>query len=88
MSNQNKGEAYGDVICFRDTMSSLELEYKRILIKGFLNNCPAGKPLDDCPLEKIRALSSKERIRAINMMNADVVEFVYTKHEECLHERL
>jgi hypothetical protein len=72
---------------FVQTMHAMELHNKRLRIKGFLTNCPAGRLLDHCPAREIRELSMKEREKIIDEMSEDEVESVYKIHEKCFRGR-
>ncbi len=76
-----------EISFFVQTMHAMELHNKRMRIKGFLTNCPAGRPLDDCPARGIRELSMKERENIIDEMGEDEVESVYRLHEKCFRGR-
>ena len=76
-----------EISFFVQTMHAMELHNKRMRIKGFLLNCPAGRPLDDCPAREIKELSPKERENIIDEMGEDEVESFYRLHEKCFRGR-
>lgn len=68
-------------------MDNIKLEDKLIWIKGLLLECPMGKPLDDCPAEKYRKFPIKERMKIVNEMKIEEIEFIIKHHKECLRKR-
>ena len=83
----NTGLSNQDINFFAETMHAMEIHHKRLRIKGFLIDCPAGRPLDNCPAGEIRELPLKERTGIVDEMKADEVESIYKQHEECLSKR-
>jgi hypothetical protein len=65
----------------------MELEHKRIWVKGLLIECTMRKVLDDCPAKELRKLPIEERLKIADEMKADQIEFIITCHKECLRRR-
>ena len=68
-------------------MEKLNLEQKMDWVLGLLVACPFGKPLKDCPLEKARALSLKDRFKLVRTMDEGELDAIFTHHQHCLRER-
>ena len=65
----------------------MELEHKRIWVKGLLIECTMRKVLDDCPAKELRKLPIEERLKIADEMKADQIEFIIAYHKECLRRR-
>ncbi len=65
----------------------MELEHKRIWVKGLLIECTMRKVLDDCPAKELRKLPIEERLKIADEMKADQIEFIIACHKECLRRR-
>jgi hypothetical protein len=65
----------------------MELEHKRIWVKGLLIECTMKQVLEDCPAYELRKLPVEERMRIADEMSADQIEFIIQYHRECLSRR-
>lgn len=66
----------------------MELSDKKIWVYGLLYACPEGQPLPDCPLEKYRKLSDKEKLSILENFTDEEVEKIIRNHNQCLLHRV
>ena len=66
----------------------MELSDKKIWVYGLLIACPERKPLPDCPLEKYRHLSNKNRLTTLENFTEAEVEEIIELHNHCLLSRV
>jgi hypothetical protein len=66
----------------------MELEHKRIWVKGLLIACTLEKALDDCPVEKFRNIPIDRRLLIVDAMNEEEIESIIEYHRKCLHNRV
>lgn len=66
----------------------MELSDKKIWLYGLLVACPEKEPLSDCPLEKYRNLSFKERLSALEGLTNEKTEEIIKHHHQCLLRRV
>ncbi len=67
---------------------NMELEHKRIWLKGLLIACTLEKALDDCPVKKFRNIHINTRLMIVDEMNAEVIESIIEYHRKCLRNRV
>ena len=65
----------------------MKLEHKRIWVKGLLIECSMKKVLDDCPAKELRKLPIEERLKIVDKMKAEQIEFIIAHHKDCLRKR-
>lgn len=70
------------------TNSVMELSDKKIWVYGLLIACPEGNPLHDCPLEKYRKGSDKDRLTILENFTEEEVEEIIKLHNHCLLSRV
>jgi len=66
----------------------MELTDTKIWVYGLLVACPQGKPLSDCPLEKYRIGSNKDRLNVLEKFTEEQVEEIIKHHNQCLFRRV
>jgi hypothetical protein len=66
----------------------MELTNEKIWLYGLLIACPEGKPLPDCPLEKYRNRTLKERLSILESFTAEEVDEIIKHHHQCVLRRL
>jgi len=69
-------------------MNTLQLSNKKIFVFGLLMNCPEGEPMVDCPLEKYRKLSIKERLKYLEKLSDKEIDKINKHHHECVWRRV
>lgn len=52
----------------------MEMEHKRIWVKGLLIACTLEKALDDCPVRELRNLPVDTRLMIVDEMNEKGIE--------------
>jgi hypothetical protein len=65
----------------------MDLELKRIWVKGLMIACPFGKPLDTCPAREIRKLPLEDRMQKVDDMPEGEIDLIISFHKKCLAER-
>lgn len=68
-------------------MIQLNIEEKKIWIKGLVIHCPMGESVKDCPANEIRLLPIPERLRIIDQMSTIDINQIIDHHSECLLRR-
>ena len=66
----------------------MELDHKRIWVKGLLMACTMEKALDDCPVKELRNLPINERLIIVDEMKAEDLESIIEYHKMCLRKRV
>ena len=67
---------------------NMELEHKRIWVKGLLIACTLEKALDDCPVKEFRNIPINTRLLIVDAMNEVKIESIIEYHRKCLHKRV
>lgn len=70
-----------------NSMIQLNLEEKKIWVKGLAIHCPMGESMKACPANEIRLLPIPERLRNIDEMPAEGVNQIIDHHNDCLRKR-
>ena len=65
----------------------INLSDKKIFIFGLLVACPLGKAMYDCPLEKYRNVSNKERLNYLERFSDEEQDKILQHHHQCLLRR-
>jgi hypothetical protein len=68
-------------------MSKSYMAHKITLVQGLLTACPLDKPQDDCPIQKLRALSFKERLQLVKTMHETELDLIISHHRHCFQKR-
>ena len=63
------------------------MENKRIWIKGLVMQCPHGIPMNDCPLNGLRSIPSREANKVVNEMGDYLVHAYLRSHRRCTNHR-
>ncbi|MEN8263004.1 MAG: hypothetical protein ABFR82_06035 [Nitrospirota bacterium] len=66
----------------------MEMEHKRIWVKGLLIACTLEKALDDCPVKELRNLPIDTRLMIVDEMNEKGIESIIEYHRKCLRNRV
>lgn len=66
----------------------MELTDNKIWLFGLLIACPVGAPLPDCPLEKYRTNSYKDRLTTLQNFTENEVDEIIKHHYQCVLRRV
>jgi hypothetical protein len=61
----------------------VELEHKKILVKELFFDCPMGMALNNCLTKNFRKLSLERRMKIVDEIKEEEIEFLLNKHREC-----
>jgi hypothetical protein len=67
---------------------NMELEHKRIWVKGLLIACTLEKALDDCPVKEFRNIPINTRLLIVDAINEEEIESIIEYHRKCLRKRV
>ncbi len=65
----------------------MEMEYKKILLKELLFGCPKGLALNSCLTREMRKLPLGKRVRIVDELEKDEIDFIIKSHRKCRLER-
>lgn len=57
---------------------------KTVYVFGLLMSCPLGRPRPDCPLEKYRKGSAKDRYKVFESFSDQDLDKIISHHKDCL----
>jgi hypothetical protein len=61
----------------------MEQEHKKILIKDIFCDCPMGMALNNCLSRKVRKLPLDKRMKIVDEMEPEELDFLLKNHKEC-----
>jgi hypothetical protein len=61
----------------------MEQEHKKILIKELFFDCPMGMALNNCLTRKVRKLPLYKRMKIVDEMEPEEMDFLLGNHREC-----
>ncbi len=65
----------------------MEPEFKKILLKDLLFDCPEGSALKTCMTKHLRMLPLEERLKIVEAMEKNELDFIIRNHRECRLKR-
>lgn len=68
-------------------MDTTLLAEKISIVFGLLIQCPLDDPLDNCPVNELRELSTEEKFSTANNMSEDQLNDIISHHKQCIRER-
>ena len=54
---------------------------------SIIAECPAGDPIETCPVAPLRKLSMEDRTEVVDRVGRDMTEQLLAYHEACMNER-
>lgn len=61
----------------------MDVEYKKILINELVFGCPKGSALSNCLTRELRKLPLEKRIKIVNNLENEEIDFIIKNHREC-----
>jgi len=66
---------------------NMEVEHKKIWVKGLLIDCMFGESLHNCPAKELRLLPIKERMARVDSMSEEGLGQIIDYHKSCVEKR-